>query len=478
LRCIRSALFPVIVLIGLVALPYDIAHAHHPASNPTGHKESPVEVAPETDQLSITQLVPALGDLKKGLLGLGINFQLSYVQDTFGNPIGGVKQGATYGSVLYMAVDADLEKLAGLPGATFRVNAYQIQGRNLSAENILNFSTISGLAARPTTRLFEFWGEQKFFNDMASIRFGQLTADNQFFISEFGNSLFINVTFGWSNLFIQDLPGGGGPNYPLATPGIRVKMTPTNQIALLAAIFNGDPAGTGFSGLQEIKDPAGINFRLKDPPFLINEAQYKYNQETDSQDLAGTIKFGGWYHFGPFNDNHFGIDGRSLADPLSIGQPLVHLGDFGLYGVIDQMLWRLPGEGPKKGIGGFARIAASPSDRNLMNLYAEVGINFLGIWKQRPDDTFGCAVSYSQLSPSISALDREAAFFAGEALPVRTYELALELTYQAQIGPSWIVQPDFQYIFRPGGGVIDPVNPAVGRIPDAAVFGVRTSISF
>src|SRR5262249_17247296 len=149
------------------------------------HKEPPVEVAPETDQLSITRLLPALGDLKKGLLDRGINFQLSYIQDTFGNPIGGVKQGATYGSVLYMAVDANLEKLAGLPGATFRVNAYRIQGRNLSEFNIFNFSTISGLAALPTARLFELWAEQKLFNGLASVRFGQLTADNQFFISEF-----------------------------------------------------------------------------------------------------------------------------------------------------------------------------------------------------------------------------------------------------------------------------------------------------
>jgi porin len=138
----------------------------------------------------------------------------------------------------------------------------------------------------------------------------------------------------------------------------------------------------------------------------------------------------------------------------------------------------LPGEGPKKGIGGFARIAASPSDRNLMNFYAEAGINFMGSWKQRPDDTFGCAAAFSQLSPSTSALDRNTAFFAGAALPVRTNELALEVSYQAQIGPSWIVEPDFQYIFRPGGGVIDPANHALGRIPDAAVFGLRTSISF
>jgi porin len=255
-------------------------------------------------------------------------------------------------------------------------------------------------------------------------------------------------------------------------------VAPTDQIALLAAIYNGDPAGTGFTSLDQIKDPSGTNFRLTDPPFLIGEAQYRYNQERDSQGLAGTIKIGGWYHFGPFNDQHFGIDGRSLADPLSDGRPLVHSGDFGIYGVIDQMLWHFPDEAPKKGIGGFARIAASPSDRNLMNLYAEAGIAFMGVWKERPDDSFGCAAVFSQLSPSISALDRDAASFAGQALPVRTYELALELTYQAQIGPSWIIQPDFQYIFRPGGGVIDPVNPVMGRITDAAVFGLRTSISF
>jgi porin len=161
----------------------------------------------------------------------------------------------------------------------------------------------------------------------------------------------------------------------------------------------------------------------------------------NTQGLAGTIKIGGWYHFGPFNDYHFGVDGRSLADPLSNGLPLVHNGDFAIYGVIDQNLWRRFSDDPKKGIGGFARIAASPSDRNLMNFYADAGVNFIGMWQQRPDDTFGCAAAFSRLSPSVSALDRDTAFFAGEALPVRNYELAFELTYQAQIGPNWIIHP-------------------------------------
>jgi porin len=142
------------------------------------------------------------------------------------------------------------------------------------------------------------------------------------------------------------------------------------------------------------------------------------------------------------------------------------------------MLWRLPGDDPKKGIAAFAGITGSPANRNLMNLYAEAGINFMGILPQRPDDSFGCAAAFSHLSPPVSAFDRDTAFFSGEIVSTRNYELALELTYQAQIMPGWRFQPDFQYIFHPGGGATDPVNPTIGRIPDAAVFGVRTMVTF
>jgi porin len=31
---------------------------------------------------------------------------------------------------------------------------------------------------------------------------------------------------------------------------------------------------------------------------------------------------------------------------------------------------------------------------------------------------------------------------------------------------------------HPGGGALNPLNPAAGRIPDAAVFGLRTTIKF
>jgi porin len=139
------------------------------------------------------------------------------------------------------------------------------------------------------------------------------------------------------------------------------------------------------------------------------------------------------------------------------------------------MLWRLPGNDPKKGVGAFARATFSPFDRNLIDLYAEAGVNFMGLWDKRPDDNIGLATSFSQLSPGLRELDLGKNFFEKTALPLRDYELVVELTYQAQIVAGWTIQPDFQYT---GGGVIDPLNPFVGRIPDAAVLALRMQISY
>src|SRR5205807_8787755 len=94
-------------------------------------------------------------------------------------------------------------------------------------------------------------------------------------------------------------------------------------------------------------------------------------------------------------------------------------GNTGLYGVIDQMIWRLSGGIPKRGVGLFARAMAAPSDRNLIDLYADAGVNFTGLWDLRPDDTFGMAASYSRISPAARGDDADAAFFTSAPLAVR-----------------------------------------------------------
>ena len=300
----------------------------------------PAEPAPTLcdGQPSISGSVPVLGDWKKALCDRGFNLQLNYIGDVFGNPTGGVRQSALYEQRIELGLDGDMDKIAGIKGLIFHVNSYAIAGQSLSTTNLFNLSAISYIAAHPALLLFEAWAEYKFLDDKLSVRVGQLAADSDFFISEFAQ-LQTNSTYGWANLFADDLPSGA-PAYPFATPGVRVKVYATEQLSFLAEILNGDPTGAGFTGLNYQKDPSGTDFRLKDPPLVIGEVQYAYNQDKDSTGLAGKIKFGGWYHFGNFDDNHFGVDGLSLASPDSDGDARTHSGNYSLYGIIDQMLWR------------------------------------------------------------------------------------------------------------------------------------------
>ncbi|MGH9697366.1 MAG: carbohydrate porin, partial [Bryobacteraceae bacterium] len=59
---------------------------------------------------------------------------------------------------------------------------------------------------------------------------------------------------------------------------------------------------------------------------------------------------------------------------------------------------------------------------------------------------------------------------------IRDHEILLEISYTAQLIPGWTLQPDFEYIWNPGGHVpSDTVTRAIGN---ATVLGVRTTISF
>lgn len=406
----------------------------------------------------------------------GVTVCLNYTGEVLGNPTGGVRRGAIYEGRLEAVVNLDLEKLVGWSGATVHANAYQIHGRGLSGNdlgsNLLVVSTIEGLR---TTRLFDLWLEQALWDNLVAVRIGQLAADDEFVISQYG-ALFLNSTFGWPGIDAADLPSGG-PAYPLSTPGVRVKVQPTDQLSIMAAVFNGDPAGPG-PGNPQARDRSGTAFRVNDDALAIAEAAYALNQEKDATGLPGTYKLGGWYHSGRFADQRFDSAGRSLASPASSGVPAQHRGDYGLYALVDQMVWRVP-ETKDNGLGVFLRLAGSPSDRNQVDFYADGGLNYKGLLPDRGDDVLGLGLAYARISDAASGLDRDGNFFNGTQRPVRDHEMALELTYRAQVTPWWTVQPDLQVIFHPGGHVPDPTDPTGKRaIRDALVLGLRTAVSF
>ena len=62
--------------------------------------------------------------------------------------------------------------------------------------------------------------------------------------------------------------------------------------------------------------------------------------------------------------------------------------------------------------------------------------------------------------------------------PLRGTETVVEATYQMQLAGWWVVQPSLQYVVHPGAGIPSATSPARRHLPDAAVFGLRSSIAF
>lgn len=417
----------------------------------------------------------APGDSRKRLAEQGLSYGLVWTAEGLSNVSGGLKRGTVFQGKLEGSVAIDLEKMLGAEGLSFFANAFQIHGEGgISRRYVGNFNTISNIEALPTTRLSEAWLEQRLFNDSSSIRVGQLAADAEFFISD-QSTFFMNSD--WPAIVKSDIPSGG-PAYPLSTPGVRLKVEPGDQSTFLLALFNGDPSGTG-SQSPEIKNRYGLNFRVQDSPLLIGELQYRYNREETSTDLAGILRFGIWHHFGSFDSQRFDANGLSLANPLSTGIPARSKGNAGVYGVIDQQIYRPTGGGPDSGINMFGRISISPSDRNPVAVYFDGGIVFSGMQHDRPDDKFGATFICSKISSAARALDRDAIINSGVSQPVRDHEISIALAYQAQMVPDWTLQPEIHYILHPGGYIPYPgaASPAA-VIRNATVFAVRSVFRF
>jgi len=425
---------------------------------------------------SIATSLPQNGDpggMRKWLGERGLTYSFVLTSEVLADVAGGMRTGAVFQGKLETIVRADLEKMLGLRGLNFFANSFQIHNTGgIRRDHVGSFNTISNIEALATTRLSELWLEQSF-GDTFSIRFGQLAADAEFFISD--TSTFL-MTSDWPSITAQNLPSGG-PAYPLSTPGVRLKYEPNKQLTFLAALFNGDPSGPGPEDPQ-IKNRYGLNFRVQDPPLLIGEAQYRYNQDKDAKGLAGFWRLGFWHHFGDFDSQRFDTAGRSLADPLSNGIARKLRGTSGIYGVVDHQLYRPAGGDKDSGISVFSRAGISAPDRNPVEFYLDGGIVFSGMLPKRPDDKVAATFLYSRISRDAAALDRDMIAFTGVPQPIRDYELNLALVYQAQIVPGWTIQPAFHYVFHPGGHVPDPNSPVPVAIKDAAVFAVRSVITY
>ena len=205
----------------------------------------------------------------------------------------------------------------------------------------------------------------------------------------------------------------------------------------------------------------GADWSMDGPLFAIAEAGYQANGLPGDAGLLGNYKAGFWY------DDHQFTDFTTVARGRAPGGTR---GNWGFYGLFDQVLMRFGEPGSNRGFGVTGSVLVSPDQSiSQMPVFATAGVLARGMFPSRPTDVGGFGVAYGRFSDDLQDSQRRAQL-SNPAVGVQRYEIALELTYRFRFrGDAVFFQPDLQYIIRPGG---------TGRIADAFVAGFQVGANF
>ncbi|GAB6968703.1 carbohydrate porin [Komagataeibacter kakiaceti JCM 25156] len=454
-------------------------------------------------------LLGDMGGARPWLYKHGITFDIQEVDEVWGNGTGGSASGndgaggsgtgPSYDGVTMPTLTVDTEKLFGLKGGLFNVSALQTRGRSISQDHLANFNPVSGFEADRSTRLFELWYQQSFLKGKLDVKIGQQDLDTEFLISDYA-SLYLNANFGWPMAPSVNLYGGG-PSWPLSSPAIRIRYRPSEKFTFMFAAADDNPPGNRYNSIpiqqatgsisgynpdptsQTTNDGSGTQFNMGTGALLITELQYALNPQPDDMSkvtkdpgLPGIYKLGGYYDTAKFPDYRYNQHGGSLgaatlaANPTQSDlTPRWDRGNWMVYGIIDQMIWR-PSLTSPRSVGVFARATGNGGDRNQISFAIDAGINLKAPFRGRDNDTIGLGWGIGRASSGLRQFDRDSQTM------VQGNENHLELTYQAQVTPWMVMQPDFQYVWHPSGGVYDWTGNR--RVGDEAIFGLHSNITF
>lgn len=431
-------------------------------------------------------LQPVQDDLQK----YGVSAGLEWDADIFANVRGGKEQGPVTDGLIQLGLDFDLKGLTGqdiFNASQLHVEGYYIYGTNIS-DYVRDLAGVNNNAAYNSVRLYEVWfqkGYQIGFLE-SSIRLGLMGADQEFDIIH-SAAFFINASFGGQLAFAGNVPV---PVYPFTALGARIDLTVGNdsnvKTTLRAAAFDGNSAAPTLGPFavdapsSPSYNPHGVDFHLSPSEGLIfiSEIDVDYLSREPDGGHAGSP--GRWF-IGP---GHVVVGGFYSTDKMEdIFQAQLHsLGllsdksvrqlrdDYAIYCILEQKLYE-PVLGSANGLYLFGRGMFLPADRNFDTISVETGAVYEGLFRQAPAirDAFGIGFGYNHISGQVREADRVAANTGVKGVPNLRFESFVEATYACPITEHWKLQPDIQWVIRPG---------AAGRYPNAVVLGLRSIVTF
>lgn len=356
-------------------------------------------------------------------IGLSANTGVSlggvWVGDTNWLISGGARPGnVTFNSLLIAGLNVDLEKAAGLKGASLGADFLQLNGQqtNGAAGSVQGYNNLVSTGPYNRSELYQLWWQQQFFDGQFIVRVGKMAPTSDFNtvvrpVPEQDTNVSVPAVSGliYTPLYINPTLIGVSPGYYNSAYGVTATFAPHQRFYITYGIYD----GSGAEGVQ-----TGLTGPHFDGHyFQIFETGYAWQWGAEKK--PGIIAAGAW----------------SQSGLLSLPSGVTQNGAQGVYAFASQRLWfRNPGR-DNSGLGAFFQYGINHADTLPINQYVGAGISAYGLVPSRPSDSFGAGVAWSELNRNIYA-DRD--------------EWMLQGYYQAHLFGTAYGEPALTYIPNPG----------------------------
>ena len=372
------------------------------------------------------------------LLERGVRFDFQYISDSLWNLKSEQPERFASWNRFRWTVDIDFGELTGLQGLHFHATALWQGGGNLGTY-LGTLTSPSGMSSENTCRLDSWWIEKRWLNERVIARVGQF-AEQDFYGADHYAASYIFEPMGYAlgNLF-TDFETFDPPS----TSALEVRVDPLDHLyvkSMVAAAVR-EPFAI---------NPTGLVPQFSGVPLSVYEIGFTPGRKASSARAFDNVEsrkgYSGLYQFGAsYNPTTFST---------ATGQK--HSGNYLLYWMASQALWRVDRNGAK-GLDGTVAYDWSPANINRNNTILTAGLRFNEPLPLPIHNTISLGYVQNRLSQQ----------FVQQGASAWKPEHAVELNALFDPLPMLLLQPVVQYYENVGAG-----NHR------AVVFGFRTKVEF
>jgi len=190
------------------------------------------------------------GGARNYLVDHGVQFEMTYTGEVWGNISGGISKGAVYLDNTNLVLSLDLEKLVHWKGASFSLYGLGNWGGSPTEKTGVAQGT-SNIDAPDAWKLYEVWLQQNFLDDRISLKTGLVDLNSEFDNIQ-TNRLFLNPSQGIGVDFAQT--GVNGPSiFPTTSLAGRIEFYPIKNMYVKVGLFDGVPGDPNHPHSTQIK---------------------------------------------------------------------------------------------------------------------------------------------------------------------------------------------------------------------------------